>query len=75
MYNFSAALGVLFGLLYVSGQHEIGSIGDDVCRYGGTLCDSRNPGCRLGQTRQRPLTRIFTACSAHPAAMIDSIGP
>jgi hypothetical protein len=40
MYNFSAALGVLFGLLYVSGHHEIGSIGDDVCHYGGTLCDN-----------------------------------
>jgi hypothetical protein len=40
MYNIAAALGVLFGLLYVSGHHEIGAIGDDVCRYGGTLCDN-----------------------------------
>ena len=40
MYNFAALLGVLFGLLYVSGHPQIGSFGDDVCSYGGTLCDN-----------------------------------
>ena len=40
MYNVAAALGVLFGLLYISGHHEIGSFGDDVCSYGGPLCDN-----------------------------------
>jgi hypothetical protein len=39
MYNVAAALGVLFGLLYVSAHHQIGSIGDEVCRYGGMFCD------------------------------------
>jgi hypothetical protein len=40
MYNVAAALGVLFGLLYISGHNEIGSIGDNVCSYGGSLCDN-----------------------------------
>jgi hypothetical protein len=30
----------LSGLFYAAGQHEIGSLGADMCRYGSTFCDS-----------------------------------
>jgi hypothetical protein len=40
MYFVAAALVVLSGLFYAAGQHEIGSLGVEMCRYGGTFCDS-----------------------------------
>jgi hypothetical protein len=40
MYFVAAALTVLAGLFYAAGNHEIGSLGVDMCRYGGTFCDS-----------------------------------
>jgi hypothetical protein len=39
MYVVAAALAVLSGLFYAAGQHEIGSLGVEMCRYGGTFCD------------------------------------
>jgi hypothetical protein len=40
MYFAAAVLAVLSCLFYAAGNHEIGSFGADVCRYGGTFCDS-----------------------------------
>ena len=40
MYFVAAVLLVLSGLFYAAGNHELGSFGADVCRYGGTFCDS-----------------------------------
>jgi hypothetical protein len=40
MYFVAAVLTVLAGLFYAAGQHEIGSLGADMCRYGSTFCDS-----------------------------------
>lgn len=40
MYFVAAVLMVLSGLFYAAGNNEIGSLGADVCRYGGTFCDS-----------------------------------
>jgi hypothetical protein len=40
MYFAAAALTVLAGLFYGAGQHEIGSVGVEMCRYGSTFCDS-----------------------------------
>jgi hypothetical protein len=40
MYLVAAVLAVLSGLFYAAGQHEIGSLGIDMCRYGGTFCDN-----------------------------------
>jgi len=39
MYFLAAVLAVLSGLFYAAGQHEIGSLGVEMCRYGGTFCD------------------------------------
>ncbi len=39
MYFAATTLVVLSGLLYAAGNHEIGSLGSDVCRYGGSFCD------------------------------------
>jgi hypothetical protein len=39
MYFVAAVLAVLSGLFYAAGQHEIGSLGPAVCRYGSTFCD------------------------------------
>ncbi len=39
MYVVAAVLAVLSGLFYAAGQHEIGSLGVEMCRYGGTFCD------------------------------------
>jgi hypothetical protein len=39
MYVVAAALAVLSGLFYAAGQHEIGSLGVEMCRYGSTFCD------------------------------------
>jgi hypothetical protein len=40
MYFVAAVLAVLAGLFYAAGNHEIGSVGVDMCRYGSTFCDS-----------------------------------
>jgi hypothetical protein len=40
MYFVAAVLVVLSGLFYAAGNHEIGSFGADMCRYGRTFCDS-----------------------------------
>jgi hypothetical protein len=39
MYVVAAALAVLSGLFYAADQHEIGSLGVEMCRYGSTFCD------------------------------------
>ena len=39
MYFVAAALAVLAGLFYAAGNHEIGSLGVQMCEYGGTFCD------------------------------------
>lgn len=39
MYFAALVLFVLSGLFYAAGNHEIGSLGGDVCRYGGSFCD------------------------------------
>jgi len=36
----AAALFVLSGLFYAAGNHEIGSLGVQMCRYGGSFCDN-----------------------------------
>jgi hypothetical protein len=39
--NFVAAvLLVLSGLFYAADRHEIGSLGDQMCRYGSTFCSN-----------------------------------
>jgi hypothetical protein len=40
MYIVAAVLVVLAGLFYGAGNHEIGSLGVEMCRYGSTFCDS-----------------------------------
>ena len=40
MYFVAVVLIVLAGMFYAAGQHEIGSLGVDMCRYGGAFCDS-----------------------------------
>ena len=40
MYFVAAVLVVLSGLFYAAGNHEIGSLGVAMCRYGGTFCDN-----------------------------------
>ena len=35
----AAALAVLSGLFYAAGNHEIGSIGAQMCQYGSAFCD------------------------------------
>ena len=40
MYLAALVLFILSGLLYAAGNHQIGSFGADVCRYGGMFCDS-----------------------------------
>jgi hypothetical protein len=40
MYFVAAVLAVLAGLFYAAGNHEIGSWGVEMCRYGSTFCDS-----------------------------------
>lgn len=38
MYFVAAVLLVLSGLFYAAGNHEIGSLGVTMCRYGSTFC-------------------------------------
>lgn len=40
MYYVAAILAVLAGLFYAAGQHEIGSVGVQMCQYGSTFCDN-----------------------------------
>ena len=40
MYVVAGILVVLSGLFYAAGHHEIGSLGVEMCRYGGVFCDS-----------------------------------
>jgi hypothetical protein len=40
MYFVAAMLAVLSGLFYAADHHEIGSLGVQMCQYGGTFCDS-----------------------------------
>jgi hypothetical protein len=40
MYFVAAVLVVLSGLFYAAGQHEIGSFGPEICRYGGAFCEN-----------------------------------
>ncbi|MGB6395518.1 MAG: hypothetical protein WBF73_07515 [Bradyrhizobium sp.] len=40
MYVVAAVLVVLSGLFYAAGNHEIGSLGVEMCRYGGMFCDN-----------------------------------
>ena len=36
----AAVLTILSGLFYAAGNHELGFIGSDVCRYGGSFCQN-----------------------------------
>lgn len=40
MYVVAGILVVLSGMFYAAGQHEIGSVGVEMCRYGGVFCDN-----------------------------------
>ena len=40
MYVTAAVLAILSGLFYAAGNHEIGSLGVEMCRYGGAFCDN-----------------------------------
>jgi hypothetical protein len=40
MYFVAAGLVVLSGLFYAAGNHEIGSLGVEMCRYGSSFCDN-----------------------------------
>jgi hypothetical protein len=39
MYFAAAVLAVLAGLFYAAGNHEMGSMGAQMCEYGGAFCD------------------------------------
>jgi hypothetical protein len=39
MYFVAGTLVVLSGLFYAADQHEIGTLGVEMCRYGSTFCD------------------------------------
>ncbi|THD75566.1 MAG: hypothetical protein E7813_01225 [Bradyrhizobium sp.] len=40
MFFVAGILVVLSGLFYAAGHHELGSMGVEMCRYGGTFCDN-----------------------------------
>ncbi len=40
MYFAAVMLIISSAVFYAAGQHEIGSFGADVCRYGGTFCEN-----------------------------------
>jgi hypothetical protein len=40
MYFVAAVLAVLAALFYAAGHHEIGTLGVQVCRYGGVFCEN-----------------------------------
>ncbi len=67
MYFVAAVLAVLAGLFYAAGNHEIGSWGVEMCRYGATFCDSPAwilagavLAAILGWLRQRSLTPFIS---------------
>lgn len=39
MFFVAGVLAVLAGLFYAAGNHELGSLGVTMCRYGSTFCD------------------------------------
>jgi hypothetical protein len=39
MYYVAAALAVLSALFYAAGNHDIGSLGAQMCEYGSAFCD------------------------------------
>jgi hypothetical protein len=80
MYIVAGVLFVLSGLFYAAGHQEIGSLGTEMCRYGGMFCDSPAPArafdafgdrrdvlviCPTCQPR-RDLRTIFTLASSCP---------
>ena len=40
MYFVAAVLAILAGLFYAANNHEIGTLGVEMCRYGSTFCSS-----------------------------------
>ncbi len=50
MYWVAGILVVLSGLFYAAGNHEIGSLGVEMCRYGGTFCDSPHYALTTAET-------------------------
>jgi len=40
MYLVAGVLVILSALFYAAGNHEIGSVGVEMCQYGGAFCDS-----------------------------------
>ena len=40
MYVVAGILVILAGMFYAAGQHEIGSVGVEMCRYGSVFCDN-----------------------------------
>jgi hypothetical protein len=40
MYFAAAVLFILSALFYAAGNHQIGSLGADVCSYGGPFCEN-----------------------------------
>lgn len=40
MFFVAGVLAMLAGLLYAAGHHELGSVGVEICRIGGTFCDN-----------------------------------
>lgn len=40
MYFAAVVLIIASAVFYAAGQHEIGSFGADVCRYGSTFCEN-----------------------------------
>ena len=39
MYVIAVVLAVLSVVFYAAGQHQLGSVGSDVCQYGSLFCD------------------------------------
>lgn len=40
MYFVAAVLAVLAGLFYAASNHDLGSLGVQMCQYGSTFCDN-----------------------------------
>jgi hypothetical protein len=47
MFFVAGILVVLAGLFYAAGNHEIGTLGVEMCRYGDTFCDHPLGGAGL----------------------------
>lgn len=39
MFYVAGILAIVAGLFYAAGNHEIGSLGTEMCRYGDTFCN------------------------------------